>query len=238
MSKIADEYLKIYESFDYKYFDQKLIDKHINLVASFAEETQSIIAIYDNVSNVSVYSSSYYQHYFYNDWECVHPDDLDDVIRSSVIALRYFFKSPRQIVDHRLIRRYRVKIFEDYKVIIENVRPLAIDPDGHVWLSLVSIDIAPNQQVSNKVEFSIFNYKTGDIIKPVDNYFDGEPILSRRETEILRLIAEGLLSKEISEKLSISVNTVSKHRQRILEKLNVNSSIEAIKYANAMGVLV
>lgn len=237
MSKIADEYLKIYESFDYKYFDQELVVKHINLVASFAEETQSMIAIYDNVSNTPAYTSYYYQHYFYNDWECVHPNDLEDVIRSSVIALRYFFKSPRQISDHRLIRRYRMKIFEEYKVIIESVRPLAIDPDGHVWLSLVSIDIAPNQQVSNKVEFSIFNYKTGDIIKPVDHYFNGEPILSKRETEILRLIAEGLLSKEISEKLSISVNTVSKHRQKILEKLNVNSSIEAIKYANAMGVL-
>ncbi|WP_235782360.1 response regulator transcription factor [Phocaeicola paurosaccharolyticus] len=46
-----------------------------------------------------------------------------------------------------------------------------------------------------------------------------------------------MLSKEISEQLFISVHTVNTHRQRILEKLDVNNSMEAVKYASALGLI-
>ena len=55
--------------------------------------------------------------------------------------------------------------------------------------------------------------------------------------EILLLIGEGLMSKEIAVRLGISVNTVNRHRQNILEKLSVDTSIEALNAAQAMGVL-
>ncbi|MDR1880928.1 MAG: LuxR C-terminal-related transcriptional regulator, partial [Tannerellaceae bacterium] len=43
--------------------------------------------------------------------------------------------------------------------------------------------------------------------------------------------------KEISNQLCISVHTVNTHRQRILEKLDVDNSLEAVKYASALGLL-
>ncbi|MDV7697780.1 response regulator transcription factor [Chryseobacterium soli] len=55
--------------------------------------------------------------------------------------------------------------------------------------------------------------------------------LTRREMEILRLICDGLSSKDISEKLFISINTVETHRKRILLKLNVKNSVGVVKYA-------
>ena len=61
--------------------------------------------------------------------------------------------------------------------------------------------------------------------------------LSPREKQILSLIKEGYLSKEIAEKLFLSVHTVNTHRQRILEKLNVGTSIEAIRYSSNLGLL-
>ena len=45
------------------------------------------------------------------------------------------------------------------------------------------------------------------------------------------------MSKEIAVRLGISVNTVNRHRQNILEKLSVDTSIEALNAAQAMGVL-
>jgi DNA-binding CsgD family transcriptional regulator len=63
-----------------------------------------------------------------------------------------------------------------------------------------------------------------------------KPSLTKREKEILGLIASGLLSKEIADKLFISVNTVNTHRQRILEKLDAGNSMEAIKYASSLGI--
>lgn len=117
------------------------------------------------------------------------------------------------------------------------MQPLEFDAKGNVWLSIDFVDVSPNQSPPHNVEFKIFNIKTGDVITPVDEFIDGKPILSEREIDVLRLIDEGFLSKEISEKLCISVHTVNTHRQRILEKLKVGTSIEAIKYARALGLL-
>jgi len=55
--------------------------------------------------------------------------------------------------------------------------------------------------------------------------------LTKREMEILKLICEGLSSKDICEKLFISINTVETHRKRILLKLNVKNSVGVVKYA-------
>lgn len=237
MSNASDEYKKIYESFDYSEIDISVIGKHINNIAAYTEITHSAIAIYDVAANKPVYMSYYYSDYFGDDTESIHPDDYESYMKSSVIAIRYFFNSKEKVSDHRLLRKYRARVKERYLIVDEQLIPLEIDKNNHVWLSLVIINIAPSQNPPYRFEFKIFNYKTTDLVTPVDKYFDGKAILSNREIEILRLIEQGFLSKEISDQLSISINTVSKHRQHILEKLQVNSSIEAIKYASALGVL-
>ncbi|WP_076553646.1 response regulator transcription factor [Chryseobacterium ureilyticum] len=55
--------------------------------------------------------------------------------------------------------------------------------------------------------------------------------LTRREMEILKLICDGYSSKDISEKLFISINTVETHRKKILLKLNVKNTVGVVKYA-------
>ena len=54
--------------------------------------------------------------------------------------------------------------------------------------------------------------------------------LSDREFEVLRLLVEGLGPTEIGKKLHLSVKTVSTHKTRILEKLNVGSTAELVRY--------
>ncbi|HYL90630.1 MAG TPA: response regulator transcription factor [Burkholderiales bacterium] len=55
--------------------------------------------------------------------------------------------------------------------------------------------------------------------------------LSDREFEVLRLLVDGLGPTEIGERLHLSVKTVSTHKTRILEKLNVGSTAELVRYA-------
>lgn len=70
----------------------------------------------------------------------------------------------------------------------------------------------------------------------LDNEYDNR-ILSEREKEILRLIEKGMSSIDISNTLSISKNTVSRHRQNILEKLQAKNSVEACKIAKEMKLI-
>ncbi len=65
-----------------------------------------------------------------------------------------------------------------------------------------------------------------------------ESVLTGREREIVQLLAEGKAPKEISATLHISVKTVSTHRRKIMEKLNINNMAELIKYAAREGMIV
>lgn len=61
--------------------------------------------------------------------------------------------------------------------------------------------------------------------------------LSEREKEIFMMFAEGKSTREISEKLFISVKTVNTHKQNILDKLSLNSNADLVKYALKKGLI-
>jgi DNA-binding NarL/FixJ family response regulator len=61
--------------------------------------------------------------------------------------------------------------------------------------------------------------------------------LTAREQEILRLLAEGMSSKEIAQKLFISPKTVENHRTNIMNKLDLHSTIELVRYAAKLGLI-
>ena len=61
--------------------------------------------------------------------------------------------------------------------------------------------------------------------------------LTAREQEILRLLAEGLPPKEIAEKLFISPKTVENHRANIMNKLDLHSTLELVRYAAKLGLI-
>jgi two-component system response regulator NreC len=79
----------------------------------------------------------------------------------------------------------------------------------------------------------------------VDSYVRSSPrkgenpafaTLTDREREALQLLAEGRSSKEIADKMGVSVKTVETHRRNIMEKLNLHSVAELTKYAIREGV--
>lgn len=61
--------------------------------------------------------------------------------------------------------------------------------------------------------------------------------LTPREQEVMRLLAEGLSSKDVAEKLFISPKTVENHRANIMKKLGLHSTIELIRYSAKLGLI-
>ena len=69
----------------------------------------------------------------------------------------------------------------------------------------------------------------------IENYMLDKP--SPRELEVLRLVAEGLTSREIAQRLGIRFKTVATHRLRLMSKFGVHKSVSLIKAAVRMGFI-
>jgi len=61
--------------------------------------------------------------------------------------------------------------------------------------------------------------------------------LSSRETEVLRLIAQGYSNQEVATQLNISIKTVETYKARSMEKLGLRSRVEIVRYALQHGWL-
>lgn len=75
------------------------------------------------------------------------------------------------------------------------------------------------------------------IIKELRQSHSSQAGLSSRETDVLRLIAQGLTNKEIAETLNISINTVLSHRKNISAKLGIKSVSGLCIYAMMNGII-
>lgn len=61
--------------------------------------------------------------------------------------------------------------------------------------------------------------------------------LTSRETEVLQLVAEGQANKQVASTLGISIKTVEKHRQQVMDKLNIHETAGLTRYAIAQGII-
>ena len=80
----------------------------------------------------------------------------------------------------------------------------------------------------SKIMLKSYVRRATDPDKPVDR---ANEILTTREIEILKLYVEGLINKEISDKLDISIRTVETHKNHIMRKLGLKSTVEMVKFA-------
>jgi DNA-binding NarL/FixJ family response regulator len=61
--------------------------------------------------------------------------------------------------------------------------------------------------------------------------------LTSREFEVIQLVAEGKVNKQIAAELCLSVKTVEKHRQQVMNKLNIHDVAGLTRYAIARGII-
>ena len=64
-----------------------------------------------------------------------------------------------------------------------------------------------------------------------------EPVITKRESEILRLIADGFTNQEIADRLFISSSTVDSHRKNLLVKFNSKNTAALVKTAISKGII-
>lgn len=168
----------------------------------------------------------------------MHPEDL---VEKRMLEYEFFkFVSPlpaREKLQYKATCRIRIKDDKGgYRVFDNSTQIMRCSPAGKIWLILCCYDLSSCQEGISDINPQIINNHSGDIIRY--SFSDKKKhILTDREKEILLLIKEGKLSKQIADILGISVHTVNRHRQNILERLCVGNSVEALTAAISMRLL-
>ena len=211
------------------------MDKSIDEIA---QQYLPYIKILEQAGSFAVFLSDRFGHYYYvteyieasqeiDIEKLVHPDDWEVVRRIDKKVWEFLNTLPEEEkLTYKYIYELRVLERGKYVRMIYQMRILAFKEDN--FLAIGIIDIAPEQSANTSVRFQIKNCLTDEIV-PFAIESAADTLLTPREREVLALAKEGMFSKEISEKLNISIHTVNRHRQNILEKLQVDNMIEAIR---------
>lgn len=113
---------------------------------------------------------------------------------------------------------------------------------GYVLKSVADRDLVAACRAAMRGESFLY---PGAVTALVRNYLDrarsgedaGDEILTAREEEVLKLVAEGLSSKDIAQTLFISVKTVQRHRANLLSKLGLRDRLALTRYAIRSGLI-
>ncbi len=251
LQKIGQEYFELLsqQKFDESTLDYTIFEKQKSLLNQLSEIKNSGVTVFDLHKKEHIYNSYNLQSLFGYDLSGidtdyynskVHFNDRLALMHVGVVALKYFYALPTsEKKNYKLQNEYRILNAEEkYIRVIEQFQALELDKKGNLWLALSTMDISPNQEEYGGIRSQLINVSTGEyrLVEPTVPDPTPTPILSKREKEIFSHIRGGLLSKEISDKLSISVHTVNTHRQNILKKLGANNSIEALHFARNLNL--
>ncbi|TCC44217.1 response regulator transcription factor [Kribbella capetownensis] len=113
---------------------------------------------------------------------------------------------------------------------------------GYVLKSVLDRDLVEACRATMRGEPFLY---AGAVTALVRSYLDRvrqgvdlpQQILTAREEEVLKLVAEGNSSKEIAEILTISIKTVERHRSNMLQKLGLRDRLDLTRYAIRVGLL-
>lgn len=229
--------------------EEKILNECKQIAKTYAIVENSIAVLSDLDCNKSyIFNGSVATHFklnassFYSEidsiWEediynLIHPDDLKG---RHILELQFFHLLKNTPISKRtdyrtnsIIRMLNRK--NEYVYMLHRTFYLKSQSNGSVWIALCLYNYVNTPNTPVRYEGFIQNYATGEIIPY--NKECVSSILSEREKELLKLIELGYSSKEIALKLSISKNTVDRHRQNIMAKLRVRNCTEAIKIARS-----
>lgn len=235
-------------SIEFDEIDYSILEKRKNDWIKLSEVTHSIVLVFDCYTNKFVFVSDNIPKLYGLDSrrlfihghqpviEVIHPDDIDYglLVRKKIYSILRSFSNEEKR-NYKAIHEMRIRNMRgEYIRIIEQEQVLELDKSGNIWLMLSVIDVDASHE-SEIIKSHLYNFKTGEqIFIDLSDTLD-EP-LTNRELEVLRFMKKGLLSKEIAEALKVSINTVNSHRQNILQKLKANNSIEAVNFAQRLGL--
>lgn len=170
-----------------------------------------------------------------------HPDDLPGIMVILQQELDYLNSLPvEERLNYKSSYDYRSRKADgSYIHVLQRNVILQLSEEGNLLYMLIIITLMNDFKHDKGL---LTNIKGLHNREPVVSQLSGQRIvrentLTKRELEILRLLQVGLTSKEIADKLFVSLETVRTHRRNMLEKTNAKNTSKLIHFALASGLL-
>jgi DNA-binding CsgD family transcriptional regulator len=232
--------------------DYLVFEKNKNLLLRLSEVENSTMAVFDMATKRYAFARTKFEEqiqypltgsndlspeYFF---QLMPLPDLQFAVDTMKKGLQFLVDvSPSEQKDYKMIFEFRlVDPAGNFYRFLQQCVVLEQDSAGRIWLVLILNDLIPNRPTHDPLLRKLIHIPSGRIClfhETTEKH--SNRILSKREVEILGLLSQGMQSKEISQRLFISVNTVNNHRQKIIEKLNTENTHEALTFAKQIGII-
>jgi DNA-binding CsgD family transcriptional regulator len=169
----------------------------------------------------------------------IHPDDRAFLYDSEIKMYEFLRAMPgAEKKNYKLVYDYRVRARDGrYVRFLHQLALFELDRNHNSWLMLVISDVLASYPEDVPPRRFLIDTRTKKECLFGENSGASGDILTKREREILSLVAEGLDSRAIADRLCVSASTVNNHRQRILEKTGARNVTQAIAWADRIGLL-
>jgi DNA-binding NarL/FixJ family response regulator len=167
-------------------------------------------------------------------------DDVDLAVLDVTMPRLTGIQAARELTRRRPdLRVLMLSMHDNERYFFESLRAGA---SGYVLKSVVDRDLVEACRATMRGEPFLYPRAVKALIRDhMERARDGESIpedpLSPRESEVLKLIAEGSTSQQIADLLVISRKTVERHRANILEKLGMRDRVDLTRYAIRRGLI-
>lgn len=244
---LIGQYAKAAEGYD------SLIEEAKTQASAYSQATEGIAVISDYSRNeCHIYSGKFGQGFFglptyFLDKNSAFEDIIfnkvlkEDLLERHILELRFLNILKTLPSDKRLdyeascIMRLPASDSDKIVTILHTTRQMGCLPDGSALCGICTY--IPIAQPYNDRSGGIVNIATGEAMG-IEQYEDStNDLLSKRQVEVLSLLAKGMASKQIAERLFISQNTVNRHRQDILSALRVTNTAAAVETALRMRLV-
>ena len=171
---------------------------------------------------------------------CAQQHDSDIAILDISMPKLTGLQAARRILEYRPeVRILMLSMHDNEEFLFESLR---VGAAGYVLKSSAEADLVSACRTAVRGEPFLYPKAVGALVRDYlgrvqrGELTPGEE-LSPRETEVVKLIAEGHTSREIADILSISAHTVERHRQNVLEKLDLRDRVALTLYAVRRGLV-
>lgn len=253
LSQLKEQYNSIKDSLQCLVNDSNYVqfESHIQMLKTMAEIENRSIAIYDlhqkrflvkQDANIALlgYDSDESDHNNIEKYhEKVHPDDIGFLYETEIMAHDFFHSIPAQErKNYKLIYDFRVKSKSGmYLRFMHQLLVFECDSEQKSWLLLILTDVIEENATEKRPRRYMMDIRTKQISLFNDSIVKRKHLFTKREREILYLLAQGLESDAIADKLFISINTVNNHRQNILSKTGAANTTQVLIFAKRIAMI-